>query len=149
MKQIHHIWLTIYVKPEDNESDVLMNLNKFIPLNLEEEKLIISKEIVSSVQERKITIFQIHLEKTKHINEFMKKLNSILTEQQKKLILKQIESRLDTQNNFFLRFDKKKLIDNNEFNLTDLGNCYHIKMSMAAFPGTRENALKIIPQLFP
>ncbi len=55
---------------------------------------------------------------------------------------------MDEHHHFFIRFDKDKLIENNEFFITDKGNCYHIKMTIAAFPTTRENALKAIEKLF-
>ena len=148
MKQLHNIWLTVYCKPEDNEKDILENLRKFFPFDLEEEKLKIERHSAMSIEERKIIIFQVHLEKTKHINKFIKHLNEILNKEQKELLLKQKESRLDNENHFFIRFDKDKLIDENSFFITDKGKCYHLKMSIAAFPTTRENALKVVEEIF-
>ena len=148
MKKIHHIWLTVHSKPEDNETKVLTNLKKFIPLNLGDEKIEIQITKATSVKERIVKIFQVHLEKTRHINLFIKNLNNILTEKQKQLLIKQEESRLDNENHFFLRFDKDILINENRFFITDKGNCYHIKMSIAAYPTTRQNALKIVKKIF-
>ncbi len=148
MKNIHHIWLTVYSKPEDNESEIIENLKKFISFNLEKEKVNISRKSAASVEERKIVIFQIHLEKSRHINQFVKDLNSMLKPEQKELLLNQKESRLDSENHFFIRFDKDKLLKENKFFITDKGNCYHLKMSIAAFPSTRENALKVVKAIF-
>lgn len=148
MLQIHHIWITIYCKPEDNEEDILENFRKFLPFNLEEEKIKIERHSAASVKERKIIIFQVHLGKTRHINKFIQHLNKILNQQQKELLLKQKESRLDEGNHFFVRFDKDKLIQENRFFITDKGNCYHLKMSIAAFPITRENALRVVEEIF-
>ena len=86
--------------------------------------------------------------KTRHIRQFIKNLNSILTKDQKELILKQKESRLDSENHFFIRFDKEKLTKNKQLEITDKGNCYHLKLSIAAFPTTRQNSLKIIDDIF-
>lgn len=148
MKNIHHIWLTVYSKPEDNESEIIENLKKFISFDLEEEKININRKSAASVEERKIVIFQIHLEKSRHINQFVKDLNSMLKPEQKELLLNQKESRLDSENHFFIRFDKDKLLKENKFFITDKGNCYHLKMSIAAFPSTRENALKVVEAIF-
>ncbi|MCK5282691.1 MAG: hypothetical protein KAK00_04750 [Nanoarchaeota archaeon] len=148
MKNIHHIWLTVYSKPEDNESEIIENLKKFISFNLEKEKVNISRKSAASVEERKIVIFQIHLEKSRHINQFVKDINSMLKPEQKELLLNQKESRLDSENHFFIRFDKDKLLKENKFFITDKGNCYHLKMSIAAFPSTRENALKVVEAIF-
>ena len=78
----------------------------------------------------------------------MEHLNEILKEEQKSLLLKQKESRLDIENLFFMRFDKEKLIKDNIYFLTDKGNCFHVKMSIAAYPTTRKNAMKIVEDLF-
>ena len=61
MKLIHHIWITVYSKPEDNEKDVLSNLRKLVPFNLEDEKLAVERHSAASFEERKIIIFQMNL----------------------------------------------------------------------------------------
>lgn len=148
MKQIHHIWLTVYCKPEDKEEDILTNLIGFFPFSLEEEKIKINRKSAITSEEREIVILQVHLEKTRHIKKFIEYLKGILDDQQKDLLLKQKESRLDESNHFFVRFDKDKLIDKGKYILTDKGNCYHLKISIAAFPATNENAFKIVEEIF-
>jgi RNA binding exosome subunit len=123
-------------------------IRKFFPFDLEEEKLKIDRRSAISFDARKILIFQVHLEKTSHINQFLRHLSTLLNDQQKTLLIKQKESRLDKGNHFFIRFDKDKLINENRFFVTDKGNCYHLKMSIAAFPTTRENAFKVLDELF-
>ncbi len=147
MKKVHNIWITVYSKPEDDEDKVLSGLLYLIPFDLQAEKIQLSKKVATSTEERKIKIFQVHLKKTRHINSFLKNLASELTLEQITLLKKQKESRLDVENHFFIRFDKQKLI-RKELHITDRGSCYHIKMSIAAFPTTRENALKVIDSLF-
>lgn len=148
MRKIYHIWVTVYSKPEDNETEVIESLRRLFPFNLEEEKILIDRKIAEGCEDRKIAILQVHLEKTRHIAKFIENLNEKLDSGQKRLIIKQKESRLDLDNHFFLRFDKDKLIKDNQCFLTDTGNCYHIKMSIAAFPTTRENALKSVEEIF-
>jgi RNA binding exosome subunit len=148
MRQIHHIWITVYSKPEDAEAEVEKGLIKFLPFNLEEEKIAIERQTAEGFEERRIIILKAHLEKARHINRFIENLNGLLDEGQKRLIVKQKESRLDLENHFFLRFDKDKLIKESSFFITDSGNCYHIKMSLAPFPSKRENALKIVEEIF-
>ena len=57
-------------------------------------------------------------------------------------ILKQIESRLDEELNFFLRLDKEKWVNEKEMKLTDSGKCFHIKISVAAFPKNMDIAIE-------
>ena len=102
----------------------------------------------SGFEDRKITIFEAKLEKEKHTKIFLDNLINNLDEVQKKLILEQAESRLDHNLDFFLRFDKSEYMENNKLILTDSGNCFHIMISVAAFPSKREIALSIIKSLF-
>ena len=60
----------------------------------------------------------------------------------------QKESRLDDNLDFFLRFGKDEYIRNDKLMLTDSGNCFHIKISIDAFPKKREIALKIADKIF-
>ena len=66
----------------------------------------------------------------------------------KNQILQQIDSRLDKSLDFFLRFDKDSWIAGKKLLLTDAGKCFHIRISMAAFPKKREIALNVVKDLF-
>ena len=62
------------------------------------------------------------------------------------MVVKQ-EDRLDEECNFFIRLDKEKLM-NGECWITDSGDCYHIKISVAAFPKKKERAKQVVEQIF-
>jgi RNA binding exosome subunit len=79
---------------------------------------------------------------------FLESLLGRLSEGQKKTILQQKESRLDEDLNFFIRFDKEKLLGERKLSLTDKGNCFHLRMRIAAFPAKREKALETIEKIF-
>jgi len=108
----------------------------------------LKKTNATGFNEKKIIILEIYLEKEKHINKFLENLNKKLSKEQKELLIKQAESRLDDELNFFLRFDKEALVNENKLLLTDKGNCYHITIKIAAFPHKRESALKVIDKIF-
>ena len=95
-----------------------------------------------------IILYDLSLTKDSHTSEFLKNLKEKLAGEQKELILRQAESRLDEDLNFFLRFDKEKLINEDKLWITDSGNCFHIKISIAAFPKRRENGLEIVKMMF-
>ncbi|MBI4439255.1 hypothetical protein HY640_04950 [Candidatus Woesearchaeota archaeon] len=56
---------------------------------------------------------------------------------QRKLLLLQMDSRLDKE-----RFLKGECV------LTDGGSCFHIRISVAAFPKTRERAISSVKVMF-
>lgn len=148
MKLAHLIKFSVFSKQEDNETDVLNSFLSLIPFNLEEEKLELKTSAAEGFKHTKIKIFEITLTKEKHTAKFLENLINKLSDGQKQLILKRSESRLDENLKFFLRFDKENLIKENKLWLTDEGNCFHIKISIAAFPSNKENALEVIKNLF-
>lgn len=147
MKLANIIKISVFVKPEENEEEIKRALLGLIPFNAEEEKITLSRSSATGFTKKKIEIFEIDLIKDKHINKFLESLNEKIGKSQKDLLLKQIESRLDDELNFFIRLDKPSLMQGN-YLVTDSGDCYHIKISVAAFPRKKEVAAKVIRQIF-
>ncbi len=150
MKLAHQIKANVFSYEKNNEDDKLI-LDKFLhlfPFSLKDEKIELNKSNAAGFEDKNITIFEVTLEKEKHTSQFINNLIKNLSDEQKNLILEQLESRLDNELNFFLRFDKDEYLKNNKLVLTDSGNCFHIMISVAAFPRKMGIALSIIKSLF-
>jgi len=148
MKFAHSVKITVFVKEGENEEKIKSCMSSLIPLDLEKEKIGMHQQTAHGFNEKKIKILEIVLEKDRHIQMFLENLIKNLSNETKELLLRQAESRLDNDCNFFLRFSKDKIINENELWLTDQGNCFHIKISIAAFPKKRDIALEIIRNVF-
>jgi len=146
MKVANSIKIKVFIKEGEDEEKVKQSLLSLIPFNIEESQ--ISKKVATAFNESKITIYEVLLEKDKHIKDFLDNLIAKLDDEIKERILQQAESRLDKEGNFFLRFKKDKYMNENELYLTDQGNCFHIKINIAAFPKKREIELEIIRNIF-
>lgn len=150
MKLAHQIKAKVFSYEKVNEDEKLI-LDKFMqlfPFDLEEQKIELKKTQAFGFHENKIAIFDVALTKEKHTRQFLENLIKNIGEEQKKLILEQLESRLDDNLDFFLRFDKNEYIKNNKLKLTDSGNCFHMEIRVAAFPKKREIALGIVKGVF-
>lgn len=141
------IWISVFAKEDEPREEIEKALRELAGLDIEKEKIKFSCKTAIGFHEKKIKIMEIVLEKNRHINDFLKSLASNLNQEQKELLQRQADSRLDDDFNFFLRLDKEKLLCR-EYWITETGNCYHIKMSIACFPKKRENALAAIKQIF-
>ena len=148
MKIAHSIKITVFVKEGEDESKVKGKLLSLIPFDLEKERIELKESTATGFDDKKIKIFEVFLEKDKHIEMFLNKLVEDLSDSTKEFILRGAEKRLDKDCNFFLRFSKEKLIEENDLWLTNQGNCFHIKVNIAAFPKKKEIALEIIRNLF-
>lgn len=147
MKLVHNIVVNVFVKYGEDKDKIKSKLVSLFPFDLEEQKIKVEESHATGFGDLPIYILEITVEKDRHVNAFLENLLSKLTAEQKELLLRQKESRLDEENHFFIRLDKPKLMSD-EFFVTDSGNCFHIKMSIAAFPASRENALKIVDKIF-
>jgi len=148
MKLLNNVLLSVFVKESEDENKIKEKLKSFIHVNFEKEKLVIKRQTAEGFEDKKIIILEIELEKEKHTNIFLKTLNSRLDKEQKELLIRQAESRLDEEFNFFIRFDKEKLLNEGKYWVTDSGSCFHVKMNIACFPRKKEVALRIIQNIF-
>ena len=144
----HTICITVFCKPEEDIGLITEKLLFLAPFDLKKEKIKLKKRTAVGFNNRKIIILEVYLKKESHTNLFLTHLVKKLTDEQKLLIKKQAESRIDDELNLFLRLDKIRLINENKLLLTDKGDCFHIKIKIAAFPHKREAALKIIDKIF-
>lgn len=144
----HNICITVFCKPEEDIGLITEKLLFLVPFDIKKEKIKLKKRTAVGFNNRKIIILEIYLKKESHTNLFLTDLVKKLTDEQKLLIKKQAESRLDDEFNLFLRLDKSRLINENKLWLTDKGDCYHIKIKIAAFPKKKEVALNIIDKIF-
>src|SRR3989338_5232590 len=150
MKIAHQIKITVFSYEKHNEDPnlALEKLLQLVPFNAKDEKISLNKTEAQGFNEKKIIIFEILLEKEKHTNKFLENLIGKLDIHQKNIILEQLESRLDDNLSFFLRFDKEEYIKNGRLALTDSGNCFHIEISIAAFPRRKEAAIGVARGIF-
>ncbi|MBW2972538.1 hypothetical protein KY359_05875 [Candidatus Woesearchaeota archaeon] len=146
MKLAHNMTLSVFSYESDGEDteQIAAALASLCPFDLEQEKLSVKRTSATGFQERKIIILELTLTKERHTTKFLEHLKSSLSQSNRSLLLRQAESRLDNELNFFIRLDKPKLLADNRFWLTDSGDCFHIKISVAAYPANRDAGLKVI-----
>lgn len=152
MKEIHNVRISVFASYTEGVQEVKDALTKFFP-NIDinkEEKLVIEEEQAKSDSEHDddLAILTIYTKKQRYLRDFIQNLAKNLDKDDKKTIIEQADSRSDNKNRFFLRIDKTELIKNNKFKLTEKGNCYHIKMNIATFPNNKENAIKVLREIF-
>ncbi len=143
MKTAHNIRLSVFAHEEEDAKKIKQAFISLLPFDLEQEKLKLRRTTATGFRERKILILEIMLKKERHTRKFLTFLKDNISEDQKLMIARQAESRLDDELDFFIRLDKQRLL-NKEFWVTDSGDCFHIKISVAAYPAKREAALEVV-----
>lgn len=146
VKKFHNIVVTVFSKEEGNNEEIKQKLKEIFPFDLEEEKAELKEKNATGIGESKIKIYEVELTKEKTIKLFVDAFLEKLTKEQKETLIQQKETRLDDELHFFIRLDKEKML-NDQYEVTDSGNCYHIKLKIASYPATKEKALQIIEEV--
>lgn len=147
MKFAHNVSVKVFCKPEDKPAEIKKALVSLFPFDLEKEKIAVEEQSATGFNERKIKVFEIKLKKDSHMNAFLKSLKKYLGGLCE-TISNEAGTRVDDEFYFFIRLDKGKLIEGNEYNLTDSGNCFHIRISLAVFPKKRDIAISLVREFF-
>lgn len=74
-------------------------------------------------------------------------LNDTLSQEDKNIIKEELSRRMDEKGNLFLRFDKQ-LAYEQILKLTRSGNAIHVRIKIASYPVSKENAIKVAQKLF-
>jgi hypothetical protein len=148
MKYIHNIKLTVFSKEDEDKDEILKAFLDLLPFSPEQNKIPIETIKAEGFSDRIIEIIEASFEKQNLVNGFIKNLLGKIKDIDKNTIISQLDSRIDEHMHFFLRIDKESWIQSREVMITDAGNCFHIKMSVAAFPKKKEIALKLMKEMF-
>ncbi|AJF61264.1 TPA: hypothetical protein HA239_01285 [Candidatus Woesearchaeota archaeon] len=144
MKYAHNIEMRVFSKEgEDDEEKIIGKVHELFPFDFEKEKVEFKSKISYGFEDNKIKVITVFVKKERHTKKVLKNLMSRLSEDQKEMLLRQMDSRLDNGLHFYMRLDKEKLL-NGEYRITDSGNCFWLKICIAAYPHKRETAEKIV-----
>ena len=147
MKIAHTVKLSVFVGENEDIRPVNDLFHQWLPLDWEKEKIHLESQKATGFEQKVITITALTITKEAHTSLFLKNLFSKLDAVQKKILIHQLESRLDDELNFFIRLDKNKLLKENKYAVIDSGDCFHIKISTAAFPKKRDVTKEAVRKL--
>lgn len=147
MRYAHAVEVSVFVKPEDDANPIRDGLLKLFPFSLADEEVPVDEQRAVGFNDRVITVIKAVLTKESHITTFLRNLLEKLGPDQRTLLQNQLDSRLDAEQAFFLRLDKPALMEKNRWLLTEGGNCYHIRLAVAAYPKTREAAAAVVRKI--
>jgi RNA binding exosome subunit len=149
MKLVNNIQLRVFANPQEDKEKIkttFLNLAGYSPEQILEEKINFKQTNAKGFSQKIIVIMEIKFDKERHCNKFLKRINSLLSAEQKQILIEQV-NRLDENLNFFMRFDKTEMLEGN-YVLTDSGDCFHISMNIEAHPRRADVAHKVVKQIF-
>lgn len=138
MKIAHNFKIKVFIKENEDYNEIEKAFLSLLPENAIEDlakgKIKVDKEVMSGLE--KITILSVYLKNNRYCTAFMKKLVENLDCENLK---GEICERVDDFSRCYIRLSKKDLLEG-KYVLTDSGNCFHIKMTIAAYPRRKDIA---------
>lgn len=162
---LHHVTITVFCKPHDDEQRVLKGLDELSPVPtavlLQQDKRHDPErpstvhyslpDVTLTVQETEtddgsMKIFTLFFRKMSVVNHFARDFISWLTPDEHEEYRNEPERLLDYEAKLSFRLDKE-LLQNGKRVITDDGNCYQVKASIAAYPKTPEKILAALEKI--
>jgi RNA binding exosome subunit len=162
---LHHVTITVFGKPHDDLPAVLKGLDAVSPVPtatlLEQEKNYDGErpntvhyrlpDVELTVQqtpsdEGTLTIYTLFFKRMAWVNAFARQVVAAMTPEEHKEYGSAPETLLDSDARFSLRLDKELLMQGKVV-LTDDGNCYQVKASVAAYPKNDEQILETVKRM--
>lgn len=138
---IHNISYRTFVYSTEDIDKVTDAISYLFP-NLLPEKTITEDHFGN-----KILILSQKITKKRTNRDFIAFFNDNLSDDDKEIIKNELSRRMDEKGNFFLRFDKQEAYDGN-LKLTFSGNAIHVRIKIASYPVSKDNAMKVAHELF-
>jgi len=148
LRLINNFVVRVFCKSGEDEQLIkegLLRVAGFSFEDLEREKLVISRCVAKGFDD-KIIIFELFLQKPRHLGVALNNLVNNLSVKDKGFLCAQ-DNRLDDNLDFYLRLLKPGILED-FFELTDSGDCFHVKFNVASFPKNKVVAKQNINKLF-
>jgi len=135
-KLLHSIALNVFERYVEKLPEVQSVFHRLLPLDFEKNHIKIDHQQLEGFSG---IIHSLTLQTTSHRHNslLLDSIFSHLSKQEISLIELQKESRLNNDGVFYIRLDKQSLLQN-LFRLTDGGDCFHMRIKLAAYPATKD-----------
>lgn len=138
---IHNISYRTFVYGTEDEEKVITAISYLFSNSLPE------KSINEDHFGNKIIVLTDKITKKRTNKDIIAFLNENLSEEDKNTIKNELNRRMDDKGKLFLRFDKQLAFDE-KLKLTYSGNAIHIRIKIASYPVSKENAIEVAKKLF-
>jgi len=137
LRLIHNITVKVFEKNPDNIQKCLSVFHQLLPIDFEKEKIKIKHEKAEGFFQKIIHILTLKTGKNRHNTLLMKTVLDHLSIVDRKRLIHELPSRIDEEGFFYIRLDKESLLQDH-FEITETGDCFHMKIKLAAFPSNPE-----------
>jgi hypothetical protein len=148
MRYIHNVTVSVFMAEDEDTADAYAIFYALLPdIDFEKEKVSVEIAKAEGFDHKIIYFCSLKTHKQRHNKLVVETVFAALSKQDRQKLYRERESRMDDEGSFYLRLEKNALQEG-LYRLTDEGDCFHMKIKLAAYPKTKENALSMFDQLW-
>jgi RNA-binding protein len=149
MKYIHNVTVSVFAREEEDKIRIQEAMIGLLPeIDFEKEKVSVVSSTVEAHDKSLMYTYSLKVHKQRHVRHLLSVIFNSISPEEKQKLYDQRDNRIDGEGCFFLRLDKEFLMSKSKYKITDGGKCFHVRIKLAAYPKSKENAVKVFEELF-
>ncbi|WP_297480142.1 RNA-binding protein [Thermococcus sp.] len=143
--QAHHVRLTTFIHATEDEDKVLEAIAIFIPEEIDEDDVLFDVEETTGFFGNPIKVVNVEIKRSKAVRTFLKNFKELLSEEDKKYILGNLDEKVDDEGTLYIRFNKQKAYLG-EAKVDEGADVVQVRIKVKAFPMRKESVVKAVKE---
>ncbi|WP_297074149.1 RNA-binding protein [Thermococcus sp.] len=143
--QAHHVRLTTFIHATEDEDKVLEAIATFIPEEIDEDDVLFDVEETTGFFGNPIKVVNVEIKRSKAVRTFLKNFKELLSEEDKKYILGNLDEKVDDEGMLYIRFNKQKAYLG-EAKVDEGADVVQVRIKVKAFPMRKESVVKAVKE---
>ncbi len=142
-KLIHNVTVRVFENEKEKIEIYKDIFHEMLPVDFKKERVSLIQRTERGFDDLPLHLLSMKTRRNKNNILLLENILSRLPPKDKEILFREHERRLDEQGDFFIRLDLNGLLSTPRiYTLTRGGDCFHIKVKIAAFPKKRERLLQ-------
>ncbi len=141
--QAHHVRLTTFIHATEDEDKVLEAIATFIPDEIDEDDVLFDVEETTGFFGNPIKVVNVEIKRSRAVRTFLKNFKELLSEEDKKYILENLDEKVDEEGTLYVRFNKQKAYLG-EAKVDEGPDVVQVRIKAKAFPMRKEAVVKAV-----
>ncbi len=139
----HHVRLTTFIQATEDEDKVLDAIATFIPEEIDEDDIIFDIDETKGFFGNPIKVVNVEIKRSKAVRTFLDYFKELLSEDDKRYIIENLDEKVDDEGTLYVRFNKQKAYLG-DVEIDEGPDVVQVKIKVKAFPMRKEAVVKAV-----
>jgi len=139
----HHVRLTTFIQATEDEDKVLDAIATFIPEEIDEDDIIFDIDETKGFFGNPIKVVNVEIKRSKAVRTFLDYFKELLSEEDKRYIIENLNEKVDDEGTLYVRFNKQKAYLG-DVEIDEGPDVIQVRIKVKAFPMRKEAVVKAV-----